>query len=637
MIQAMKKLEILIQEKDRKAFLLDLQTLGLVHLEIKTASRTNDQTSDLLAKIKEEVKWLALMAKNYGVQIPQDALKGTPEDLATRLLSIRKRLGELDIELRILDEKIARLSPYGRFNPEVFEQLERSGLVLYLCNTAWDRFQPEGGTSVLVESLNQIEGSVYFIAMHMKSDKLDDLDQEILTARDNIPREDLSVLTANRDKLAFEQDTLIREALDATRYREALMHHMTKLYDQVRLEEAEVGLESLLEGELCVIRGWFPATEEKRILEFFKTHDEVYFISEPEKEDTVPIQLKQSWFTRMFEPIMKVYSLPDYNELDTTPFFAPFYTLFFGLCIADGGYAILILLVLLFGFSRLRKSPMAPMMGLVAILGVASLVGGVILDDYFGVRPVTEGHAEYNWLKPFAFLRSQNDAMYFPIMLGFIQICLGYVLRTINRVKHCGWIGALMSLGVLAAISSAIMTILRFLGPDFAIGPVPLGRLGTGISLTGSLVPLFAGVFLILFFNGVEHEVPWYKRPLHGLWNIYELVTGLPGDILSYMRLYALGLAGGLLAEAVNGIAFKMVEGSQNPVSYTAMVLVLLFGHGLNLGIGLLSAFVHSLRLTFVEFYKAVEFKGGGRQYDAFRLEAVTVPDFRISATGRRG
>jgi V/A-type H+/Na+-transporting ATPase subunit I len=636
MIERMKKLEVVLQSRDRKDFILDLQRLGLIHLESRPARSRDDTMSAAMARIKDALGWVAAMAKSFTVSMPQAALRETPEELAHRLLAARKRLAELDVELRGLDERIARLRPYGRLDPSVFEQLDHSGLALYLCTTVYSRFHPEGGAAVHVEPLEEIEGDFYFLAMHLKSDTLNDLDQEILTARDNVPLEDLNVLQADREKLRVEQDALIREALDAFRYEDALKHHVTDLSDIVRRQHAEEGLEDALDGVLCVVRGWFPAAMEEQVNEFFRTHDEVYFIDDPGHGDNVPIKLKQTWFTRMFQPIMRVYSLPQYGELDPTSFFAPFYALFFGLCVADGGYAILILGILLFGFSRLRKSKMAPMLGLAAILGVSILVGGIILDDFFGIRPVTEGIPQYAWLTPFAFLRKQTDAMYFPIMLGFIQICLGYVLRTINRIRHIGWTGGLMSLGVLSVIVSIIMLILTAVGPNFTIGPLPIGRLGIGISTTTCLVPLALGLFLILFFNGVESGTKWFKRPLKGLWNLYELVTGLPGDILSYMRLFALGLAGGLLAEAVNEIAFKMVQGSQDPLSYLGMVLVLAFGHGLNLGIGLLSAFVHSLRLTFVEFYKAVEFKGGGSRYDAFRIEAAAAPDFRISMAGRR-
>jgi V/A-type H+-transporting ATPase subunit I len=635
-IEAMKRLEVVIQGDDRKDFILDLQKLGLVHLESGAVGRRDNPSRDSLIKVKDALTWVAGLGRSYAVSLPQAPMKEAPETLSDRLLAIRKRLAELAVALRAMDQRIARLRPYGRLDPDVFDQLGRSGLALYLCNTVLSRFHPEGGPAVRVEPLERIEGEVYFLALHLKSDALDELDQEILTARDDIAVEDLRVLEEAREKLALEQDALIREALDDFRYTEALAYHMARLHDSVRRDDAEEGLEGALDGVLRVVRGWFPAAQEERVREFFSARDAVYFIDEPAPGDDVPIQFKQSWFTRLFQPITKVYGLPRYDEVDTTTFFAPFYALFFGLCVADAGYAILILALLLFGFSRLRTSRLAPMLGLAAVLGVSILVGGVLLDDVFGERPVTEGLAQWAWLAPFAFLRTQNDAMYFPIMLGFIQICLGYALRLVNRVRHHGWTGALMPVGVLSVIASIIMLILTFVGPGFTIGPIPVGRLGVGITANLCLIPLGLGLFLILFFNGVENRTAWYKRPLKGLWNLYELVTGLPGDILSYMRLFALGLAGGLLAEAVNGIAFAMVEGTRSPVSYMAMVLILVFGHGLNLGIGLLSAFVHSLRLTFVEFYKAVEFKGGGRGYDAFRVGAPAAPEFRITVVERR-
>ena len=157
-----------------------------------------------------------------------------------------------------------------------------------------------------------------------------------------------------------------------------------------------------------------------------------------------------------------------------------------------------------------------------------------------------------------------------------------------------------------------------------AVGPIPVGVWITSVPAMIGQWLLIVGIVLVLFFNGLEGKTKVYLRPLTGIMSMYELATGLIGDILSYIRLFALGLAGGLLAEAFNGIAMGLIKGSDghwvtSPVPYVMMIVILLFGHSINLGIGLLSAFVHSLRLQFVEFYKAIEFKGGGVEYDPLR------------------
>jgi V/A-type H+-transporting ATPase subunit I len=156
------------------------------------------------------------------------------------------------------------------------------------------------------------------------------------------------------------------------------------------------------------------------------------------------------------------------------------------------------------------------------------------------------------------------------------------------------------------------------LGEGFSPAAVPLGRwIGALVEAYPYLPIGMIGPGLILLLLLGNPSVPFSRRPLLGLWDIYSLATGVPTDILSYLRLFALGLSGALLGSAVNMVSFGLY---QNTIwSSIAACLVWLIGHSINFALVLLSAFVHPLRLTFVEFYKSMDFKGGGLAYSPFK------------------
>lgn len=636
MIEKMRRLDAVMLMEDRNAFLADLQRLGVVHLETKPGRRPDELLVSRIDSLRRTLHWLDSLAADYDVRIPQAPFEGNLEDLCSRSEAAHGRLRELDQSIREDSELARRLSAWGRFDPDLIGRLDRAGLEVVFCSCSLPQFRPEGGESVVTVEVGQVGGAVHFVALRFKQDQLGEVDKGILATREELPLEDLLDVEARLADMDAERERILRSALDDTRYRAALSHAVAQVSDLLLREEAEVSLETVADGAVCLVRGYFPVRRERELLDFLENRDLVYYIENPGHHEEVPVSLRQNPFTALFAPILRIFSLPNYHELDTTPFFAPFYTLFFGLCVADVGYGLVMLGVLMIVLLRVKNPALKPTLALGFVLSASVVVGGALVDDYFGIRLWTVGTPLGKFLSSLGIFREQRDAMLLPILLGVIQVFFGYVLRMVNHIRRFGWQGAMLPLGVLLVLVGGVTGSMSAAGPDFEIGPFRVGLLGADKPVWLTLVVV--GLAFILFFNGLAQGRKWYLRPVAGLWNVYELATGLPGDILSYLRLFALGLAGGLLAEAVNQIAESLLKGGGNPVAYFAMAAVLLIGHGLNLGIGLLSAFVHSLRLTFVEFYKAVEFEGGGVAYRAFGVRAGKGPDYAIDPVpGRRG
>jgi V/A-type H+-transporting ATPase subunit I len=221
-------------------------------------------------------------------------------------------------------------------------------------------------------------------------------------------------------------------------------------------------------------------------------------------------------------------------------------------------------------------------------------------------------------------------AMGFAIFLGVVQVLLGIFLQCINRIRQHGFTWGIHPASFFIIICGILFTISSgnkssgfkgITGIDISTYRLAGLDIGSWLAVPPQGFGLFlivTGLILMFLFNNPDKNI--FLRPLMGLWELYGFVTGIVGDILSYLRLFALGLASGLLGNAFNGIAFGFIEKGIFP-GIIGTIVLLIFAHALNFGLAILGSFVHPLRLTFVEFYKNLDFEGGGRGYAPFARE----------------
>ncbi|MFA6327172.1 MAG: V-type ATP synthase subunit I, partial [Bacteroidales bacterium] len=336
--------------------------------------------------------------------------------------------------------------------------------------------------------------------------------------------------------------------------------------------------------------------EHKEELENFLEKESLYFVSSPaEIEDNPPVKLKNNWFARLFEPIGNMYMLPVYGELDLTPYFAPFYMLFFGLCLGDMGYGLLLMIVGIAGRHFMPK--MKPYLNLIFFLGLGSFIMASLPGVFFGTK-IAEIIPIVAEKQNFLFLFSDMKMFWFAILFGLFQIVFARILTGIDAIIRKGWQYGMAPFGWAILIVWCTIA--------YASTEVP----SLAMSKTVSMTMLIVSVVFILLFS--KPEGPVYKRFGQGLWAMYD-ITGVFGDMLSYIRLFGLGTAGGILGMVINSIAMSL---SGIPYAgWLLTVFMLLLGHTLVLGLSVLGAFVHPMRLTFVEFYKNARFTGGGRAF----------------------
>ena len=305
----------------------------------------------------------------------------------------------------------------------------------------------------------------------------------------------------------------------------------------IEWSKVKLNTETAVDNKLMLLQGWAPASDASRIESYLQKEDVYYEMADPTPDDNVPIELNNKGFFKLFEPIMRLYMLPKYNELDLTPFFAPFFMVFFGLSLGDSGYGLfMVLAVTIYRLTAKKISAsMKPILTLVQILGTATFFAGMLTGTFFGFNLYGNDIPFFRKMRDLLFL--DNQWMFnLALILGGIQIIFGMVLKAVNQKIQFGFKYAISTIGWIILLVSFVVA---FLLPSI----LPMGG-------TAHLVVLGAAAIMILFFNSPGKNI--FLNFGLGLWDSYNMATGLLGDILSYVRLFALGLSGGILASVFN-------------------------------------------------------------------------------------
>ena len=352
-----------------------------------------------------------------------------------------------------------------------------------------------------------------------------------------------------------------------------------------------------------LVEGWVPETKETELLEYLEKENVLYLQSDVKSEDPqkVPILLRNNKFSRVFEPLQGLFDVPNYKELDLTPFFAPFFTLFFGFCLGDAGYGIVIVAaVTIYKHTRARNK-IKPYLTMAQYLGLATIVMGIIGGTIFGMNLT-----QFDWAAQARSIVLEREQLFnLSLALGLIQILFGMTLKAYKLWRFQGFEFALSTIGWILAIISLLM----YLGGD------QMGWYTAAQSQPYFYGSLIASGILIFFFSDPKLNI--FARFGKGVWNAYNTITGVFGDMLSYIRLFAIGISTAILGFVVNEIAFTF--GKIPYVGPLVLILILVIGHFGNLLVSSLSSFVHPMRLIFVEFYKNAGFAGGGKKYQPFK------------------
>ena len=603
MITKMKKLTFLVYHKEYDAFLNNLRDLGVVHIAEKQQGMADN--SALQEKIRLSARLSATIKLLQNIKTEEKVTDDLQTVSASRGMLILDEVDELlnhksSLQQQILayEKELAVLEPWGDFSPESIAKLRDSGYDIGFYISTEANFNEDWIEAYNAMVINRVASKVYFITFTKTNQEID-LDVERIKLPDRSYGQTQELIQCNKEELLRQEETLHNIARKDI---PSLLAARKELNGEIEFDQVVLNTEPAAGEKLMLLQGWLPASEEDPIVAYLNSQSVYYDIKKPAPEDNVPIQLNNKGLFAWFEPICKLYMLPKYNELDLTPFFAPFFMLFFGLCLGDSGYGLFLLLGVTL-YRLLAKNigqTMKPILSLVQLLAASTFFCGMLTGTFFGAN-----FYDLDW--PFiqrmkqAIAMDNNDMFQLSLLLGVIQILFGMILKAVNQaiqfgfkyaVGTIGWIILLVSVG-LAAVLPAVF---------------PMGG-------TAHLVILAIAGAMILFYNSPDKNI--FINFGLGLWDSYNMVTGLLGDILSYVRLFALGLSGGILASVFNSLAVGMSPDNviAGPI---VMVLIFVIGHSINIFMNVLGAMVHPMRLTFVEFFKNSGYEGGGKEYKPF-------------------
>lgn len=601
MIAKMKKLTFLVYHKEYDAFLKSIRDLGVVH--VATKAQGSAENAALQESIRLSARYTAAIKMLQGLNVQPaaahtgDAGKGT-EALA-EIEDVQQQIQQVAHKLQAVEKELVQLEPWGDFDPKSVARLRDAGYQIdfYICSDK--QFKEEWVDLYNATEINHVGSKLYFVTVMPKGENID---LEVETAK--LPDCSLSDLHVRKENLAKQSEALQARLKDlAASVVPDLQAAQAQVHSQIEFSKVVLNTDSLADNKLMLLQGWAPADCVSKIKDFLEGKEVYYEVADPTPEDDVPILLDNKGFFRLFEPIMRLYMLPKYNELDLTPFFAPFFMLFFGLCLGDSGYGLFMLLAVTVYrlVAKNISASMKPILTLVQLLGASTMVCGLLTGTCFGFNLYDIQLPLFQSLKEAISL--DNQQMFnLSLILGGVQIIFGMILKAVNQTIQFGFKYAVATIGWLFILVS---TAIAFAAPGF----MPMGG-------TVHMVFLAIGVLMAYLYNSPGKNV--FVNIGLGLWDSYNMATGLLGDVLSYVRLFALGLSGGILASVFNSLAVGMSPDNviAGPI---VMVLIFVIGHAINMFMNVLGAMVHPMRLTFVEFFKNSGYEGGGKEYKPFK------------------
>jgi V/A-type H+-transporting ATPase subunit I len=600
MIVPMKKYSFLIYHKEYTGFLDELRKTGILHvIEKQSGELADEKLREQYYLINQYNSVIKFLQKRAPEDKQESVAASDPHKILQEIQNIQSEVENKTQQLSSLKKDIELVRPWGNFSFEDINKLSEHGLNIrfFLCNAR--KFKDEWKSAYNIEVISHYGGTIYFVVIQEDEEEIGVDAEEI-----KLPETSLSGLL-KKQKDIENILTKSEEIFDlyAKKYILLLISERDRLQEQFEFENVVFNTEKKVEEKLMLLEGWVPVDKQQEI-DLFLNNSGIFFItSEPGTDDKIPIKLTNNKYSKLFEPIAKLYSLPDYKELDLTPFFAPFFMMFFGFCLGDAGYGLLF--VIAASIIKLRaKSNMKPLLTLIQILGGSTVIFGFLSGTFFGVDLLK---ADIAFLESFRkiFLKPE-EMFYFALIMGGIQIVFGMFVKILNITKQLGFKYSLSILGWIILIISTVLFMLlkNKIGPELQI-----------LKYLYFLI-LASSLVMILFMNNPDKG--FLGNFGKGLGDVYFTATGVFGDVLSYIRLFALGISSSILGYVFNYLALEM-SGDTIILSQVIFLLILVVGHSLNIFMATLGAFVHPLRLTFVEFYKNAGFMGGGKEYKPFK------------------
>ena len=642
MIEKMQKVSIVVLDREREEALKSLRKLGLVHLEPLEGS------SEKLSAYKEALS-NAVVSESILGEVKLSKEKGRKAVLTLSNENAVKLCAEIvqdaDRKKQLLDEisadvaELDRFTLWGSVNVEDFAYLKEKGIALKLYEVPASKYL-EIDESINTVLVNNDKKNVRFLLLG------DERPANLLPEAFEVPFPRCSTVELEKEIEAYKKEiaTIEENKMEKAVYLSAIKDFKKKLEYDIEFENVNAGMgredskSDSSENGLAWIQGYVPELNMEEFKNFAKENDWAVAWQEPENPDEVPTKLKNNKIVSMIYPLTDFLgTVPGYAEYDISGWFLLFFTIFFGMIFGDGGYGLLVtatfVIMTLVNVVKGKKVP--ALYPLAILLGVATAVWGMVTCTWFGldvkylpdwlvnlsIPQISNACKDQTWM-PFwcegtgvEGLTTDKFLMIWCFSLALVQLSVAHIkaiFRNIKSLKALGDFGSMIQLWGMLYVVLMMVVDGDIFNLGVVIGGIPVGMVCVGLVAVG----------FVLSFIFANYEGNIVESIMSSVKNIISVLLGVVNvfsDIVSYIRLWAVGLAGAAISQTVNEMAGPMLG---HFIFFIFAIILLVFGHGLNMILNLLSVIVHGVRLNTLEFSTHLGMSWSGFKYEPFSEKA---------------
>ena len=610
MIEEMKKITVLSKAADKTKLILSLREFGLVHIsDVVQRSEESDRRERDKALVQRAMGNLESYVDKKNplpqIALEDDQILSTAEGIV-RLMDEESRIGE---KIRVLKSEMDRIRAWGDFDPKEVSRLREDGVDLHFYQVSKKD----------LKVLSQDSGIKYISVSCTGSPAIavvgEPLGKEYQLTPFVLPEKSLGTLEAEAMENEKRAEEIKGIFASSARYIPSFSSWIKKEEEKILFDKVNATASDL--GDICYITGYLPASELEAFRAWSGKNGTGYLVEDISEEDNPPTKLRHKGIIRIIQPLFDMLGLvPGYREKDISRYFLVFMTLFFAMIIGDAGYGLL--LVALAVALNVKSKKCSDMNALLYVFGGATVIWGALTGTWFGSETII---GKVGFLKLFVLpgltnfpaifgmdaTLVQDNMMTLCFSIGTIHLSLACVLCILDKLPK-------KDLSFLADLGWMINTNLLYLLVLYLVvnAKVPFGLIVGGI---------ITGFVLVCLFSEMAPGKPFakgLKESLGGFFTNFIDTISCFSNVMSYIRLFAVGLASLAIAQSFNGMAAGMLSG----IALPAGVLILVIGHAVNLVMGFLSIVVHGVRLNIMEFSGQVGVEWSGYKYEPFSRKA---------------
>ncbi len=608
MIEKMKMVHVVTTVSHKDEMLEGLRDLGLLHIkERKSAAHAASEKFSDLAKTVSRLLDYAPDKKSKETPVPPVLSDEAFDKMYKSAKAALSKKDSLSQEISSTTAEIERIEPWGSFSPSDVRELRKLGFDLHFYRV---------GQAECEQILNDENIKVIRLASVEKTDTLaviGTLPPDIPATEFSLPEKGLDELRKDMDTFRKEESECVKTLTDTAVYENSFQAQMLKAQNEEDFSSASETAES--DEKLVWISGYIPEVDLETFKAGAKTNNWAYAVEDVSPEDeTIPTKLRYNKVTKLISPLYDMLGiLPGYREADISLWFLIFFALFFAMIIGDGGYGMIFLIAAVAIIAKTKK--LTTPVFLLLVLSVSTVIWGAVTGTWFGMESamnvpvlkamVLPGFANYPEYFGLTGAEQQNNIMKFSFSIGALQMEVGSLLavkkklgeKDLSFVSDIGW--------MITIVGMYLLSLYLVIGETISIPPV-FAAIGVGFVL----VVLFSGMAPgMSFAEGV-------KAGLGGAFTSFLNTISCFGNVMSYIRLFAVGMAGLAISQSFNNMAAGMSSG---PLIIAGAIVVII-GHVINIVMCILSVVVHGVRLNVLEFSGQVGLEWTGTAYDPFKM-----------------